>query len=330
MFFQELVVPNLTLLTSLWNRNSYRQNKFIVRDNKVFHKVEIDDKQTIKGVPFVPFAARADLVARYHESNEHAGLGTMIKLFVPRFWWPSLKRDLKGWVKTCPACQVNSRPGHTHHDVMHPLKVPSAFDQNRWLLVAVDYAINWPIARAVPFATKETIANFIYEEIMMRFGCPSEILTDRGSNFNSELVNAYLKRVGTHHKLTSAYHPRTNSKVERFNDVIKTMLRKYVNGALHRWDDFVNAALWASRIRVHTTTGFSPFYLTYGREPRLPGDPLLPYIDKKTFDDKRTVADITSRELASLGQHRAAAEFRMKAMVEKDKDKWDAKIKKVA
>ncbi|KAG1222473.1 hypothetical protein G6F67_009702 [Rhizopus microsporus] len=80
------------------------------------------------------------------------------------------------------------------------------------------------------------------------------------------------------------------------------MLRKYVNGALHRWDDFINAALWACRIRVHTTTGFSPFYLTYGREPRLPGDVLQPYIDKTTFADPRTVADITSRELAALGQ----------------------------
>ena len=99
-------------------------------------------------------------------------------------------------------------------------ELPLTVKGNRWLLVAVDYATNWPIARAVPAATKETVADFIYEEIMMRFGCPSEILTDRGTNFNSDLVNAYLKRVGSHHKLTSAYHPRTNSKVERFNGVI--------------------------------------------------------------------------------------------------------------
>ncbi|KAL7320105.1 hypothetical protein PS15m_000023 [Mucor circinelloides] len=97
------------------------------------------------------------------------------------------------------------------------------------------------------------------------------------------------------------------------------MLRKYVNGAIHRWDDFVNAALWASRIRMHSTTGFSPYYLVYGREPRLPGDVLRPYITKEMLLDKRTVADLTSRELELLGQHRAAAEFRLKAMGEADK-----------
>ena len=317
-------------------------DKFVVRGSAVYRKVEINDKKTVKEVPFLPFAARADTVAKYHETFGHAGVKTMLKMFVPRFWWHTMQKDLKEWLKTCPSCQVNSRRIRAHQDVMHPLKVPTAFDRwhidfvgelpvtlkgNRWLLVAVDYATNWPVARAVPVASKEAVADFIYEEIMMKFGCPSEILTDRGANFNSELVKTYLKRAGTHHKLTSAYHPRTNSKVERFNGVIKGMLRKYINGALHRWDDFVNAALWASRIRVHSTTGYSPFFLTYGREPRLPGDTFAPYIDNSSFSDPRTVADITSRELSDLGQHRAAATFKMKAMAEKDKAKWDSVIK---
>lgn len=106
------------------------------------------------------------------------------------------------------------------------------------------------------------------------------------------------------------------------------MLRKYTNGAIHRWDDFVHAALWACRIRIHSTTGYSPFYLTYGREPRIPGDISVPYISKDNLKDPRTIADMTSRELADLGQHRAAAEFRMKAMAEKDKERWDSNIKK--
>ncbi|KAG1033800.1 hypothetical protein G6F43_013505 [Rhizopus delemar] len=103
----------------------------------------------------------------------------------------------------------------------------------------------------------------------------------------------------------------------------------YVNGALHRWDDFVNTSLWACRVRVHKTTGYSPYFLTYGREPRLPGDTLQPYIDKSTAADPRTVADLTSRELARLGNHRAAAEFKMKAMAEQDKVKWDARVKPI-
>ncbi|KAG2191485.1 hypothetical protein INT47_004957, partial [Mucor saturninus] len=316
---------------------------FHVAANQVYRKISVDAKTGIKLVPFLPFAERADTVARYHDSFGHAGYKTLLKMLIPRFWWPSMRLDNQQWISVCPSCQVNSRKGLAHHDEMHPLKVPTAFDRwhldfldlpttlkgNRWLLVGVDYATNWCGARAVPVASKEVVVDFIYEEIVMNFGVMSEICTDRGANFTSGLVQEYIKRIGLKFKLTSAYHPRTNAKAERFNGVIKQMLRKYTNGALHRWDDFVHAALWACRIRLHTTTGFSPFYLTYGREPRLPGDVLHPYIDNSTFKDPRTVADITSRELADLGQHRVAAEFRLKAMAEKDKIRWDAAIKKV-
>ena len=67
---------------------------------------------------------------------------------------------------------------------------------------------------------------------------------------------------------------------------------------------------------------------TYGREPRKTKKNAVPYISKANLKDPRTIADITSRELADLGQHRAAAEFRMKAMAESDKERWDSKIKK--
>lgn len=320
------------------------EDHFVIRQQQVYRKITTDDGKVME-LKFIPFAERADLVFKYHEAFGHAGIKTMLKMFSARYWWPALRKDILNWLKTCVPCQLNGTQSKAHQDVMHPLNIPKAFDRwhldfvgelqetdsgNKWLLTAVDYLTNWPIARAVPVASQEAVADFIYEEIVMRFGCPSEIITDRGANFTSGLVKAYTKRVGINHKLTSAFHPRTNSKVERYNGIIKQMLRKYVNGAIHRWDDFVNAALWASRVRVHSTTGFSPFYLTYGREPRLPGDILQPYLTRESLSDPRTINDINSRELQLLGQHRAAAEFRLKAMGEHDKQKWDEKIKAIS
>ena len=332
-------------LTNIALKNHLEKEKdnFVIDGNKIYRKVLIGNDKAIKLVPFVPLSSRADTVADIHEAFGHFNFPNMMKILTPRAWWPYMRTDIKEWLSTCPQCQVNKRRGNFHNDEMHPLKVPSAFERwhldfigelpttvkgNRWLLVAVDYATNWPIARALPVASTEAVADFIYEEIMMKFGCPVEILTDRGANFTSNLLKSYMKRVKTNHKLTSAYHPRTNAKVERFNGVLKDMLRKYTNGAIHRWDDYVNAALWACRIRIHSTTGYSPFYLTYGREPRIPGDIAIPYVNKEVFKDPRSVADFTSRELESLGQHRAAAEFRLKAMAEQDKVRWDANIKK--
>ena len=255
-----------------------------------------------------------------------------------------MRKDVQEWLKSCASCQLDANVSQQHHDVMHPMPVPQAFKRwhldfigelpitnkgNKWIITAVDFLTNWPIAKAVPVASAEAVTDFLYEEIVMRFGCPKEICTNRGSSFTSNLVKVYTRRLGLNHKLTSAFHPRTNSKVERFNGIIKPIIRKYVNGAIHRWDDFLDAALWACRIRRHSTTGHSPFHLTYGREPVLPGDPLRPYIGPESTHDPRTIADFTSRELESLGQNRAAAEYRLKAMAAKDKQKWDVVVKQV-
>ena len=63
------------------------------------------------------------------------------------------------------------------------------------------------------------------------------------------------------------------------------MLGNYCNGNIHRWDDFVDTALFAARIRTHRVTGKSPFYLTYGREPVIPDDTLIPFIDRRFTKD---------------------------------------------
>lgn len=317
------------------------QEHFVVRDGKVYRKIKLksgDGDPVVKEIRYLPFALRADKVKTFHEGFGHAGKTTVFDLMHLRYWWPSMRADIRDWLSTCPACQMNSRRDRAHHDVMHPLDVPAAFSRwhldfigelpktvrgNRWILVAVDYMTNYPIARAVPVASGKAVADFLYEEIVMRFGCPKEILTDRGANFMSKVLSHYTTRIGTTHKFTSAFHPRTNGKCERLNGTLKSMLRKYVNGALHIWDDYLDAALFACRVRTHATTGYSPFYLTYGREPILPGDPLRPYISDEALKDPRVVAELTAQELEKVNQARAAATARMKAIGQKDKERWD-------
>lgn len=287
---------------------------------------------------YLPFVYRADKVKTFHDGFGHAGGKTVFDLMRTRYWWPSMKADIQDWLSRCQECQMNSRKDSAHHDPMHPLEVPEAFARwhfdfigelpktvhgNRWILVAVDYTTNYPIARAVDVASAKAVADFLYEEIVMRFGCPKEILKDRGSSFTSKVLAHYTKRVNINHKLTSAFHPRTNGKCERLNGTLKTMLRKYVNGALHLWDDYLDAALFACRIRTNSTTGYSPFFMTYGRDPVLPGDALRPYISDDVLKDPRAMAELTAQELEKVNQIRATATKRMQVIGQKDKERWD-------
>ncbi|KAG1313390.1 hypothetical protein G6F62_014088 [Rhizopus arrhizus] len=178
-------------------------NRFIVKNQQVYRKSKIPKSNDFVELKFVPFAKRADMVDDFHSGYGHAGQASMYSLMKTRVWWPRMQEDINTWISRCSRCQLAAHSDKiSHHAPMKPLEIPHAFSRwhldfigelpttkngNRWLLMAVDYTTNWPIARALNNATGEEIVKFIYEEIVMRFGCPEEILTDRGPNFMSKV-----------------------------------------------------------------------------------------------------------------------------------------------
>lgn len=225
---------------------------------------------------------------------------------------------------------------------MRPLDVPPAFsrwhldfigelpttkNEKRWILVAVDYSTNWPIIRALKNATGDEIVRFIYEEIVLKFGNSVEIFTDRGANFMSKVLKQYINKIRSKHTFTSAYHPRSNSKCERLNQVIKNMLKKYVNGDVHSWDEYIDTVTFACRIRKHATTGYSPFFLVYGTQPRIPGDFHRPYMNDITEFDANLITEDALTRIRNLRETRFLAEENLRNQGIKDKERWDNLIK---
>jgi transposase InsO family protein len=163
------------------------------------------------------------------------------------------------------------------------------------------------------------------EFIVQNYGLPGSILTDRSQSFLGGVFASYLQENNVKHLKTSSYHPRTNGMTERLNRTLKSMLKKYCDGFPEKWDKCLNAAEFALRVRVHTVTGFSPFYLLYGRHPQLPGDDAPARLFD--FDDEDERNEFTIRELEKLGQARAASYFRSvkqaSKMVERQKKNQD-------
>ena len=105
-------------------------------------------------------------------------------------------------------------------------------------------------------------------------GIPSEILTDQGSNFTSQLLTELYQMLHIHPIRTSPYHPQTDGLVERFNQTLKSMLRKTATKKDRDWDKIIPFLLFAYREVPQSSTGFSPFELLYGRPVRGPLDTL--------------------------------------------------------
>jgi hypothetical protein len=125
---------------------------------------------------------------------------------------------------------------------------------NRWIVTAVDYAADWPITEAIADATEDAIAVFIFHEIYIHFDALQEIFSDGGSNLLGKFVETYLKKIQTVHKGASPYHPRTNGRVEHLSGIGGMLIKLLLGKPTKLWDLFLDRALFACRIRTHTTT----------------------------------------------------------------------------
>lgn len=125
---------------------------------------------------------------------------------------------------------------------------------------------------AVPLKNQDTesIAKAFVENIILKFGCPLEILTDNGSAFCSELLKKLCKFLQIKKIHTTAYHPQSNGSLERSHRVLKEYLRNYISPNLNDWDKYLPFAVFAYNSTPNSNTKFSPFELYFGSKPNTP------------------------------------------------------------
>ena len=78
--------------------------------------------------------------------------------------------------------------------------------------------------------------------------------------------------LGWNHTFCTAYHPQSNGQTERFNCTFVVQLAKLTDRESNNWDQYLHSIVFAYNTGVHSTTNFSPFELTYGRQANLPTD----------------------------------------------------------
>ncbi|KAK7907616.1 hypothetical protein WMY93_016228 [Mugilogobius chulae] len=159
-----------------------------------------------------------------------------------------------------------------------------------------------------------------------KVGVSKEILTDCGTNFLSKLLQQVYQLLGVKGIKTTPYHPQTDGLVERYNQTLKSMLRKFVSTTGADWDQWLPYLLFAYREVPQASTGFSPFELLYGRQVRGPLDLLKDHWEHAESEKDNIVAYVLKmRErleaMASLAQEN------LKAAQERQKTWYDRKAK---
>ena len=139
----------------------------------------------------------------------------------------------------------------------------------------MDYLTKWPEVFPSPDQKAGTIAKLLVEHVVAHHGVPEQLLSDPGPNFLSEVIQEVCTLLGVEKVNTSGYHPQTDGLIERFNRTIITMLFKSVEKHGRDWDAHLPYLLFAYRVSAQESTRESPFFLLYGRNPRLPTETAL-------------------------------------------------------
>ena len=142
--------------------------------------------------------------------------------------------------------------------------------------MATEYFTKWVEAVPLKKATRPTIANFICEHIICRFGIPHKIISDKGTPFVNKDVHKLLDHRHIKHRKSTPYYPQGNGQAEATNQVLLRILSKMVHEYEGGWSEHLLETLWAYRSSAKTATGFSPFSLVYGTEAISPVKLLVP------------------------------------------------------
>lgn len=114
--------------------------------------------------------------------------------------------------------------------------------------MAVDYVFKWVEAIPCERNDHQVVLKFIKDNIVSRFGMPEAIISDNRTHFCNRPFESLLKKYGIHYKVSTPYHPQTNSQVELANREIKHILEKHVNPWRKDWSLRLVDALWAYRM----------------------------------------------------------------------------------
>ncbi|CAB4020846.1 Retrovirus-related Pol poly from transposon [Paramuricea clavata] len=182
-----------------------------------------------------------------------------------------MSSQIDEWCKKCRVCQQRRNPVPANRAPLQPIttrrpgelvtmdivEYPLSPWGYRYCLVMIDHFTKW--LEVLPLRNQK-----------------AETVAKKGKNLSAKIIEEVCKFLEVWNTRTTPFHPQSDGASERSIRTVNNMLAKVVADYQRNWDLYVSSSCFAYNTAVHSSTGFTPSYLEFGRELRLPNDLVEP------------------------------------------------------
>uniref|UniRef100_A0A8C6PWV3 Gypsy retrotransposon integrase-like protein 1 n=1 Tax=Nothobranchius furzeri TaxID=105023 RepID=A0A8C6PWV3_NOTFU len=269
--------PASSLLLREWGRLKLQQ--------EVMYHITVPPGRTRRSQLVLPEKFKKMVMQSLHNDSGHFGTDKTYGLIKERFYWPKMKSDVECHCKLCVRCikrkTLPKRVAPLFHmqsdgpmDLvgMDFLSIEPDTRNTENVLVVTDHYTRYAQAFPTRDQKASTVAKVLLEKYFIHYGLPKRMHSDQGRHFESRLIHELLSSLGVEKSRTTPYHPQGDPQPERFNRTLLDMLGTLEPDKKQKWSKHISHLVHAFNCTPNEATGFSRYYLMFGREARMPVD----------------------------------------------------------
>lgn len=293
----EILAPEIDLNSPYFDGEEYKQlREKITQNQSKYPDVKVDDKyvyirtehysgqeeqENTSWKLWIPNELYGDAIGRVHNTPTaaHGGIIKTLELLRRYLYWPGMIRDVRNYIRNCDICKSTKAPNfimkppmgslvqserpfqRMYVDLLGPY--PRSKTGHIGLLIVLDHLTKFHWLYPLKKFTSSNIQEYLEHTIFHTYGVPEVIVSDNGSQFKANDINAFFTKYGIKHVYTAYYSPQSNAS-ERVNRSLIAGIRAYLKQDHRLWDEQLSAISCALRNSCHQAINVSPYRAVFG------------------------------------------------------------------